>query len=90
MPATIVTTEDLYDFKVELLDEIKKLMQSPTGISSKKWLKSHEVMKLLNLSPGTLQHLRVNGTIPYSKIGGIILYDSEEINKIILANRNKN
>lgn len=90
MPATILTTEDLMEFKVELLDEIKQIISTQKGLVTKKWLKSFEVMKLLNLSPGTLQNLRINGTIPFTKIGGIILYDQDEINKLLLANRNKN
>ena len=44
-------------------------------------------MELLQVSPGTLQNLRINGTIPYSKIGGVIIYDAAEINNVILENR---
>lgn len=90
MPAEILTTDDLREFKVELLDDLKQFISTQKGLVTKKWLKSNEVMKLLNLSPGTLQNLRINGTIPFTKIGGIILYDNDEINKILLANRNKN
>ena len=53
----------------------------------KKWLKSTEVRKLLGISPGTLQNLRINGTLPYSKIGGVIYYDHEEIQNILAQNR---
>lgn len=86
MPATIVTTEDLMELKIELLEEIKKLLSNQSGSSTKKWLKSTEVMKLLKISPGTLQNFRINGTLPYTKIGGIIYYDSEEINKLMMTN----
>lgn len=44
-------------------------------------------MDLLQVSPGTLQNLRINGTLPYTKVGGIIYYDSEEIQSIMTANR---
>jgi hypothetical protein len=37
---------------------------------SKQWLKSVDVRKMLNISPGTLQNLRINGTLRYTKIGG--------------------
>ena len=44
-------------------------------------------MDLLQVSPGTLQNLRINGTLPYTKVGGIIYYDSEEIQNVMTANR---
>ncbi|RXG11180.1 hypothetical protein DSM03_1291, partial [Leeuwenhoekiella aestuarii] len=38
-------------------------------------------------SPGTLQNLRINGTIPFTKVGGIIYYDAQEIQQLMEANR---
>jgi hypothetical protein len=87
MPATIITTDDLRDFKLELLDDIKKLLSKQAQGTLKKYLKSSELMDLLQISPGTLQNLRVNGTLPYTKVGGIIFYDSEEIQKVMDNNR---
>ena len=87
MPTSIITTDDLRDFKMELLDDIKKLMTKQATGTLKKYLKSSEVMDMLQISPGTLQNLRINGTLPYSKMGGILFYDSDEIQKVILANR---
>jgi hypothetical protein len=52
----------------------------------KKWLKSSEVKKLLGISTGTLENLRVNGSLSYSKVGGIIFYDYREIVKLIERN----
>ncbi|ALM21995.1 transcriptional regulator [Nonlabens sp. MIC269] len=86
MPTSIITTDDLREFKMELLEDIKKLIQNPVS-NQKKYLKSAEVMELLQVSPGTLQNLRINGTLPYSKIGGIIFYDADEIHRIIAENR---
>lgn len=87
MPVTILTTEDLYDFKLELLEEIKKLITPPTPKETKKYLKSAEVMEMLSISPGTLQNLRINGTLPYAKIGGIILYEEKEIERVMEENK---
>ena len=72
MPATIITTDDLRDFKLELLDDIKKLLSKQAQGKLKKYLKSSELMDLLQISPGTLQNLRIKGTLPYTKVGGII------------------
>lgn len=87
MAATIITTEDLREFKMELLDGIKELLNNQTGLTSKRWLKSPEVRELLGISPGTLQNLRINGTLPYTKMGGLVYYDQEEIMKVMEKNR---
>lgn len=87
MPANIITTDDLRDFKEELLEEIRELLKSSTTHESKKWLRSTEVLELLQISPGTLQSLRVTGTLPYSKIRGMLYYDMEDIQKLMDANR---
>jgi len=36
---------------------------------------------------GTLQNLRVNGTLPFTKIGGVIFYEYEEIKKMLEKHR---
>lgn len=87
MPTSIITTDDLREFKMELLADLKQLIKKPVPSQQKKYLKSAEVMELLQVSPGTLQNLRINGTLPYSKIGGIIFYDADEIHSIIQENR---
>jgi hypothetical protein len=89
MSAQILTTEDLMEFKVELIGEIEKLLRQNGIQPVKKWLKSKEVRKLLNISPGTLQTLRVNGTLTYSKIGGVIFYEYDEILKMVDRNKTK-
>lgn len=87
MPTSIITTDDLREFKLELLEEIKKLLSNKNSKTLKKYLKSSEVMDVLQISPGTLQNLRVNGTLPYTKVGGIIYYDAAEIQKVMEDNR---
>ena len=83
MPTSIITTEDLKEFKTELLQEIRTLLIEHKNQSPKKWLKSTEVLKLLKISPGTLQNLKFNGTLPYTKLGGIIYFDADEIQKLM-------
>jgi hypothetical protein len=90
MATTVLTIEDLQEFKNELLQELKALVPSNLNGNSKKWLKSTEVRKLLGISPGTLQNLRINGTLPYTKMGGVIYYDHDEIQRILVANRVNN
>ena len=87
MAATIITTEELREFKMELLDEIKEILQQSSGIAIKRWLKSPEVRELLGISPGTLQNLRINGTLAYTKVGGTLYYDYQEIMNVMEMNR---
>jgi len=79
----ILTRGDLEDFKIELIDILSTMMKEFVGQTQKKWLKSYEVRKLLNISPGTLQHMRLSGTIPYTKVGNILLYDATDIDKLL-------
>lgn len=83
MAANIVTLEDLQSFKKELIEELKNILSQRHATPVRKWLKSHEVMRLLTISPGTLQSLRVNGSLPFTKIGGVIYYDYEDIQNML-------
>ncbi|MCJ8208565.1 helix-turn-helix domain-containing protein [Mucilaginibacter sp. RS28] len=82
MNLEIITKEDLRKFESRLLTKIKKLVQLNGHGVSKQWLKSNDVRKLLKISPGTLQNLRINGTLRYTKIGSIVYYKQEDINKL--------
>jgi len=79
----IITTEDLVSFKQELLAEFEKLFKSYSTATQKRWLKAHQVRKLLNISIGTLQTLKSSGVIPYSKVGGVHFFDYEDIQRIL-------
>ena len=87
MAATIITTEDLREFKKELLEDIKKLLEVKAMVASKQWLKSSEVRKLLGISSGTLQNYRINGSLSYTKIGATLFYSHDDIEKILSQNK---
>lgn len=88
MPANIITTDDLREFKLELLEELKNLLSQQNKASNQRiWLKSAEVRKRLKISPGTLQNLRNKKVITGYKIEGIIFYDAAEIDAMILKNK---
>lgn len=86
MAIEVLTREDLQDFRKLLLNDLKELLKVSAS-KNKKWLKSPEVRTLLDISPGTLQNLRINGTLSYTKIGGTIYYDNDDIEKLMLANK---
>lgn len=85
MNVELITRADLDQFKKELIEEIRKNNPHPRKHSDepRAWLKSYEVRKLLGISAGTLQNLRVNGTLPYTKIGGLMYYRFEDIQKLM-------
>ena len=86
MAVQIITLEDLNEFRNLLLNDLKEIIQSKPQ-QTKQWLKSNEVRKLLNISPGTLQNLRINGTLSYTKIGGIMYYNHADIDKLLNGNK---
>ena len=86
MAIEVITREDLNEFRTLLLSDLNAIINSKPQ-QQKQWLKSSEVRKLLNISAGTLQNLRVNGTITYTKIGGILYYASNDLEKVLENNK---
>ncbi|MBS1505919.1 MAG: helix-turn-helix domain-containing protein [Bacteroidetes bacterium] len=87
MAVNIITQEDLVQFKTDLLEEIRKMVLQRQTQPVRKWLKSHEVRRLLTVSPGTLQHLRASGVLPFTKIGAVIFYDYDDIQKMLESHK---
>ena len=79
----LITVDDLFEFKKELVQELLKALQIHSNLSPKKWMKSHEVRRLLKVSPGTLQTLKTSGILPYTKMGGVHFYDYQDIQNIL-------
>jgi hypothetical protein len=84
MTNELLTREDLQHFRTQLLGELKEVLQQSKQ-STKQWLKSSEVRKMLGISHGTLQNLRITRSLPYTKLGGIMFYKYEDIEKILEA-----
>ena len=97
MQISVITKEDLEEFKNDLLEEMEKIIKthkSKPGQQSfgqnpkdKRWMKATEARKLLSISQGTFHKLKINGIIPYSRIGKVCLFDYDEIVKIIQENK---
>ncbi|RAW01099.1 helix-turn-helix domain-containing protein [Pseudochryseolinea flava] len=85
----LVTIGDLELFKQELVSALKQLLNNGQGTQIKPWLRSSEVRKMLSISHGTLQTLRINGTIPFTKIGGIVFYRYDDIVELLNSQRCK-
>jgi hypothetical protein len=81
MPAEILTSDDLREFKLEIISEIKKILTDSHTLKpgGKRFLKSTDMKELLDLSPASLQNLRNARVLPYSKIGGTFFYDWDDV-----------
>ena len=82
-PHQLITIADLKDFKNQLIEELLIALKTQTSQPQKKWLKSHEVRRLLKISSGTLQTLKSNGVIPYTKVGGVHFFDYDDIQRVL-------
>lgn len=87
MSVEIVTKQDLIEFKGELLRELKSILMERSGGQASKWLRSAQVRKLLNISAGTLQQMRITGDLKYTKVGGIHFYLHSDIESMLTKNQ---
>ncbi|MVN90497.1 helix-turn-helix domain-containing protein [Mucilaginibacter aquatilis] len=78
----LLTKKDLQDFKAELFELLKPILENK-NLYQKKWLKTKDVREILNISNNTLQNLRVEGKLGYTKIGGIFYYKPEDIDAML-------
>jgi len=87
-PSQLVTIRDLEEFRTKMLMDMKMMLEGHLNKTTKRWLKSFEVRKMLGISAGTLQTLRNNGKIPFTKMGGLTYYDAAEIDRILSTSDN--
>lgn len=64
-------------------DELSKLVEH-TALED--WIDNQDVMQMLHISKRTLQTLRSNGTLPFSRINGKIYYRRQDIKKLLSDN----
>ena len=83
MSVELITKEDLQQFRRQLLEDLQQMMGKPQRQAHLPVLKSAEVRRLLQISPSTLQTLRLNGTLPYTKVGGTLYYRTEDIDRLL-------
>lgn len=86
MKVKIITEEELEVMIKTLTSELKTIIENNN--SNKRWIRSKEVCELLGISYSTLQNLRVNGELPFSKLGKSIYYDVDDISKVLEKNKN--
>lgn len=80
----LLTKKDLEIFKTELLETLTALIKKHKK-PDKEWLRSKEVRKMLNISYGTLQNLRVKKLLNPTKVQGVYYYRLSEIEALLNA-----
>jgi hypothetical protein len=86
MNVELITREDLRQFKTELLADLTNIISKGSAPAQSKWMKSAQVRALLKISPGTLQTLRINGHLRYTKVGGSFYYQHDDIESMLSKN----
>lgn len=80
----LLTKDDLQEFQNNLLNKLQEIVQK--NKEQKKWLRVSEVKEILKISASTIQTLRINGTLSYTKLSGMYYYNYEDIEKLIHSN----
>ena len=88
----IVTKEDLRQFGLLLLDKIQAVFKDKDSGRKEplepEWLKSKAVRKLLDISAGSVQNLRMTQKIRFKKVLGSYYYNKEDLLKLFKDDSN--
>lgn len=82
----LVTKEDLYQFKEQLLTEIELLLikkQKSEVIIDVEGIKTKHVRKMLGCCYNKLQSLRIAGKVRWKKVGGTVYYHPEDVKQLV-------
>lgn len=74
-----VTKDDLRQFSLMIIDEIRKLKPEIKKDDDVEWLKSRAAKKLLSMSAGSLQNLRIAGQVRFKKVLGSYYYNKADL-----------
>ncbi|MFH6960661.1 DNA-binding protein [Flavobacterium aquidurense] len=81
----ILTKEDLRQFGLLLLDSMRTIIQEnneKNQSSQSEWIKSKAVRKLLDISAGSVQNLRMTQKVRFKKVLGSYYYNKEDLLKL--------
>jgi hypothetical protein len=81
-----ITKDDLRQFSLMIIDEIRKLKPEIKKDDELEWLKSRAARKLLTMSAASLQNLRVTGQVRFRKVLGYYYYNRADLLKLFVGN----
>jgi predicted DNA-binding transcriptional regulator AlpA len=85
-PPRELPSEDELQTLVHKLGEALKSPSVGSHDGSTNWLTNEEAMEFLDVSRSTLKRYRLDGKLPYSKIGQKIYYRLEDIREMLEEN----
>ena len=74
----------------EIKAQLLVIKQTRTEKLKQNWIEGQEVMLALKISKRTLQSLRDNSTLPYSRINGKFYYKIADLEKLLESNYSRN
>ena len=87
MTAQRIILNQLKYLREEFLDDLLDVLEQRRTTPRRRWLKSHEVRRLLGISPNTLHRLRIKKLLPYSRVEGILFYDFYDVMYLLEQSR---
>jgi hypothetical protein len=73
------------EFRLQSIESL--LQKQPKSNNFKKYYRNNDLKELFGLSNNTIIKYRENGTLPYTRMGDVYLYEAKEINDILENNR---
>ena len=79
-----LSKQDLEIFRMRILSDIQQLLQENQILIKDDfdWLRSKAIRKMMDISPATLQNLRIKGKIRYKKVMGSYYYNRSDLQKL--------
>jgi len=85
-PNELATKQDLNGLEDRLINKLDEIVKQP-DFKKKQWLRSADVCEVLSISSSCLQNYRINGTISYTKVGGILYYEHSDVVQMMEENK---
>lgn len=89
----IITKKDLWEFGLSMMNNFRKMLESLNDANDPidaEWVKSKVVRKMLDISPKSVQNLRIGGKVRCKKVIGTYYYNKSDIIKLFYDGKGKN
>ena len=81
-----ITKDDLRQLRMLLVNDIEKILDKKLtanpDVETRDWLRSKAVRSMMNISPGTLQNLRIAGKVRHKKVMGSYYYNRTDLQNL--------
>ncbi|MGK6341922.1 helix-turn-helix domain-containing protein [Chryseobacterium sp. DT-3] len=78
-----LSKQDLEMFRIRMLSDFQQLLQDQAVVKDEfDWLRSKAIRKMMDISPATLQNLRITGKIRHRKVMGSYYYNKTDLLKM--------